>query len=63
MRVCQIDDKVDLGYCLAFVGEGGENGCPGAVGMVAVVDTDPGELLVDGWEVEHNNGKRNQGGD
>ncbi len=51
--------RLILGYCLAIISEGGKNGYPVAVGMVVVVETDPGELPFDGWEVECNNGKHN----
>jgi hypothetical protein len=54
--------RLILGCCLAIVGEGGENDYPVAAGMVVEVETDQGELLVDGWEVERNNRKRNRGG-
>jgi hypothetical protein len=54
--------RIILGCCLAIVGEDGKKGCPVAVGMVVEVETNPGELLVDGWEIERNDGKRNWGG-
>jgi hypothetical protein len=53
--------RLILGCRLAIIGEGGENGYPVAIGMVVEVETDLGELLVDGWEVERNNRKRNWG--
>jgi hypothetical protein len=53
--------RMILGCCLAIVGEDGKNGCPVAVGMVVEVETNPGDL-VDGCEVERNDGKRNRGG-
>ncbi len=49
-------------YCLAFVSEGEEQGCPDTVGMVVVVVTDPGALLVDGYRVERNDGKHTREG-
>jgi hypothetical protein len=43
--------RMILGFRLAIAGEDGKNGCTVAVGMVVEVETNPGELLVDGWEV------------
>jgi hypothetical protein len=51
-----------LGCCLAIVGEGGGNGYPVTVGMVVEVEVDLVELLIDGWELKRDDGKRNLGG-
>jgi hypothetical protein len=51
--------RLILGCCLAIVGEGSRNGYPVTVGMVIEVETDPVELLVDGWEEECNDWKHN----
>jgi hypothetical protein len=53
--------RMFLGCCLAIAGEDGKNGCPVVIGMVIEVEKNPRELIVDDWEVERNDGKRNWG--
>ena len=52
-----------MGCCLVIVGAGGGNGYSVTIGMVVEVGIDSIELLVDGWELNRNDGKRDRGGD
>ncbi len=52
-----------LGCSLAIVGEGDGQDYSVTIGMVVEVEINLDEHLVNGWELKHNNGKCNCGGD
>jgi hypothetical protein len=51
-----------LGCCLVIVGEGNKNGYSVTIGMEVEVEIDLVELLVNGWELKHDDGNCNCGG-
>jgi hypothetical protein len=52
-----------LGCSLVIIGEGDGQDYPVTIGMLVEVEINLVELLVNGWELKRDNGKRNCGGD